>query len=408
VGIWYTKSEEWHQEINFYAVRPEAGLPGVVVIEGHVQGLANARALGKAGIQVIVVSEYNCLAHYSKYCKKFFKCPDYLSGEFIDFLIRLALKEGITDWALLPSNDHAVYNISGNIERLQRYYKIISPKPEIFESIYNKELLIKLCKSINVPVPLSWFPENREDVRISELKFPLLLKGKNGLTFYKKTGKKAMLIIAPENFEKILDSLFDKVPYSDIFLQNVVPVEKNKAVSFTSFSIDGEIKSYWMGVKMREHPIQFGTATYSRWTDIPELVDLAEKLLRKLSFTGVCEIEFLLDSRDNEYKLIEVNARTWLWVDMAIKSGINYPLMIYNYLNNIKMDYQLKGDAGSEWIHYLTDIPYCLAGIVNGNISLGEIIKSYRKLPSPAVFDITDIMPSFAEIALLPFLMLRR
>ncbi len=93
------------------------------------------------------------------------------------------------------------------LKGFRRYYKIISPKPEIFESIYNKELLIKLCQSINVPVPLSWFPENPEDVRISELKFPLLLKGKNGLTFYKKTGKKAMLIIAPENLEKILDSV---------------------------------------------------------------------------------------------------------------------------------------------------------------------------------------------------------
>ena len=170
-----------------------------------------------------------------RYCKKFFKCPDYLSDEFIDFLIKLALKEGIRDWVLLPSNDHAVYNISGNIERLQEYYKIISPEPEILESIYNKELLIKLCKSINVPVPLSWFPENPEDIRISELKFPLLIKGKNGLTFYKKTGKKALLINAPEDLEKISDSLFDNVPYTDIYLQNLVPVEKNKTVSFTCF-----------------------------------------------------------------------------------------------------------------------------------------------------------------------------
>ena len=133
-------------------------MQGVVVIEGHVQGLANTRALGKAGIPVIVVSEHNCLARYSRYCKKFFKCPGYLSDEFIDFLINLALSEGIKDWVLLPSNDHAVYNISGNMEKLQSHYKIISPEPEILDAIYNKELLIKLCQSIDIPVPLSWFP----------------------------------------------------------------------------------------------------------------------------------------------------------------------------------------------------------------------------------------------------------
>ena len=84
------------------------GLKGVVVIEGHVQGLANTRALGKAGISVIVVSEHNCLARYSRYCKKFIKCPGYLSSEFIDFLISLALSEGIDGWVLLPSNDHRI------------------------------------------------------------------------------------------------------------------------------------------------------------------------------------------------------------------------------------------------------------------------------------------------------------
>ena len=39
---------------------------GVVVIEGHVQGLTNTRILGKAGIPVIVVDAGNCLAKHSR------------------------------------------------------------------------------------------------------------------------------------------------------------------------------------------------------------------------------------------------------------------------------------------------------------------------------------------------------
>ncbi len=386
----------------------EAGLKGVVVIEGHVQGLANTRALGKEGIPVIVVSEHNCLARYSRYCKKFFICPDYLSVEFIDFLISLALSENIRDWVLLPSNDHAVYNISGNRERLQGCYKIISPEPEILTAIYNKELLIKLCQSIDVPVPLSWFPENPQKMRLNDFKFPLLIKGKNGLTFYKSLGRKAFLSDSPGNLMQLVDAITEKSPFSNVYFQNLLPIESNKPVSFTAFSIKGEIKSYWMGVKLREHPFQFGTATYSRRVDIPELIGSAEKLLSKLAFTGVCEIEFLLDSRDNEYKLIELNARTWLWIDLAIKSGVNYPMMIYNYLNKNEMDYSRTDNEGLEWIHYLTDIPFSLLGLLRGHYSLGEIIKSYSRLPEPAVFDSSDILPSFAEIALLPFLIFKR
>ena len=389
-------------------MKPVTLLPGVIIIEGHVQGLANTRALGKAGIPVIVVSEHNCLARYSRYCKKFFNCPEYLSIEFIDFLINLASIEGIRDWVLLPSNDHAVYNISEHIERLQDYYKIISPEPEIFEIVYNKELLITLCQSIDIPVPVSWFPEDREDINLSDLKFPVLIKGKNGLTFYKNLGRKAFLVESHENLKQTFETISGKIPFSNFYIQNLLPVEKNKVVSFTSFSINGEIKSYWMGVKVREHPHQFGTATYSLGVEIPELFGLAEKLLRKISFTGVCEIEFLLDPRDNEYKLIEVNARTWLWVDMAIKSGINYPVMVYNYLNKIDMVYPLQSKPGSEWMHYITDIPYSLAGIFTGHYTFREIIRSYSKLPSPAVFEFSDILPSIAEIALLPLLIFKR
>lgn len=389
-------------------MKTKAGLPGVVVIEGHVQGLANTRALGKAGIPVIVVSEFNSLAHYSRYCKKFLKCPPYLSEDFIDFLIDLAISESIKDWILFPSNDHAVFNISTHSERLRDHYRIISPGLKILNTIYNKELLIKLCQSIDIPVPESWFPETPDDIKLQKLKFPLLIKGKNGLTFYKRMGKKAYLVDSYEKLWQAVDLILEKCPFSGIYLQNLLPVEKCKPVSFTAFSIDGEIKAYWMGMKIREHPMHFGTATYSRNTYDPALIPLAEKLLGKLKFSGVCEIEFLFDPRDNKYKLIEVNSRTWLWVDMAIKSGINYPIMVYNYLNNIDMNYPCASDKSFEWIHYLTDIPYSLLGIVKGDYSFSEIIRSYSKLPSPAVFDSSDILPSFAEIVLMPLLILKR
>jgi len=76
--------------------------PGVVVIEGHVQGLANIRLLGQAGILVIVIDKDDCLAQYSKYCKAFYKCPDYLCEEFIDFLIRLNKAFNLQNWIIIP------------------------------------------------------------------------------------------------------------------------------------------------------------------------------------------------------------------------------------------------------------------------------------------------------------------
>lgn len=381
---------------------------GAVVIEGHVQGLANTRSLGREGIPVYVVSRHSCLAGYSKYCKKFFKCPDYLSYEFTQFLVELCRKENLNGWMLLPSNDHAVYNISINKAILEKYYKIISPDKDIFENIYNKENLINICKSIDIPVPTTWFPSVNSDIDYSVLVFPVLVKGKKGLSFYKKQGKKAFLAQDEQELKYIIDRIISDSTIEDIFIQNVLPFERQKPVSFTAFCIEGEIKTTWSGSKVREHPFHFGTATFSSSCDIPALKPYAESIIRHLRFTGVCEIEFMLDERDLSYKLIEINARTWLWVEMAIRSGINYPLFVYNYLNDIPVFYPLRPEKDVEWIHYLTDLPYSISGIIKGEYSLSEILETYKHEHIDAVYSRDDKLPSFAEFFLLPFLIFRR
>lgn len=386
----------------------QAGRKGAIVIEGHVQGLANTRALGEAGIPVIVLSEHNCLARYSRYCKKFFHCPPYISDNFISFLLDLAAKEDLKGWILLPSNDHAVFNISSNIDILQKYYRIISPGPEIIKYIYDKENLIHLCQGLEIPVPLSWFPGGLDTIPFSGLVYPVLVKGIRGLSFYKGTGRKAFAASGQKELKEILKNPGLEGESHNFYIQYQLPLEKNKAVSFTAFSINGEIKASWTGIKIREHPVRFGTSTYSKAIDVPELYPYAEKLLRTLCFTGVCEIEFLFDPGDGRYKLIEVNARTWLWVDMAIQSGVNYPLMIYNYLNSIEMNYPDKGYTECEWMHYITDIPFSLTGIASLHYNPIEILKSYLRAPRPAVFKLSDPLPSVAEVLLLPFLILKR
>ncbi|HON98654.1 MAG TPA: hypothetical protein PK222_10455, partial [Bacteroidales bacterium] len=122
--------------------------PGVIVIEGHIQGLANTRLLGKEGIPVIVIDKTDCVARNSRYCKKYFKCPDYQTEEFIDFLIKMNKAFNLENWLLLPSNDHAVYNISKNKNILSQYYKLITEDLDVIEKIYNKRKLIQIAEKV--------------------------------------------------------------------------------------------------------------------------------------------------------------------------------------------------------------------------------------------------------------------
>jgi predicted ATP-grasp superfamily ATP-dependent carboligase len=385
------------------------GKKGVVVIEGHVQGLANTRAFGEAGIPVIVVDRDICLAAFSRYCTKFIRCPDYKTVGFIDLLIMINETYKLDGWMLLPSNDHAVFSISSGISRLRKYYRILTPEFSTLLELYDKERLVRLAVNSNVPVARSYFPKDYSTLKGDKLRFPILVKGKFGLDFYKATGRKAFLVRSDSELKNVIERLTRIIPASSLFLQELIPSSETKTISVGVFSVAGDLKAYWMGEKIREHPARFGTATCARSVHIDELLPLVTRLLRNLSFTGICEIEFLKDPRDNEYKLIEINSRTWLWVGLARQCGINLPIYAFNYLNRIETIFPATYEQNRFWIHYLTDIPFGVVGAIRRIYNFADLLGDwFGESGSPAVFSLTDPLPSVMELVLLPYVILKR
>lgn len=354
-------------------------IPGAIIIEGHVQGLSNTRSLGEAGIPVYVVDKTNCIARYSKFCEKFFRCPDFIEDSFADFLLELAEKESLKDWVLIPSNDHAVFTIAKHKVSLEEHYKVITPSSDIINDIYDKSRLIKIAEDNRIPVPATYSIGVNANINMPESNYPVLLKGRFGLSFYKTFKKKAFLARNEDELRNILTSIRGLVDNDDILVQELIPSDgSNKTVSFTAFSVNGEIKAYWMGVKVREHPLEFGTATFTRSIYIRECYKQSIPLLKAINYSGVCEIEYLLDPKDNKYKLIEINARTWLWVGLAKACGVDYAKMIYDYVNNQKIIYPKDYLIGLNWINPVTDLFFSLLAILQRKIEFLDYIKMFH------------------------------
>lgn len=373
---------------------------GAIIIEGHVQGLSNTRSLGESGIPVFVVDKVNCIARYSRYCIKFFKCPDFIEDAFADFLIDLAIKENIKDWVLIPSNDHAVYTISKHKVRLEVYYKVITPGLEIIGSIYDKIKLLEIAEACGVPVPLTQnFKTPYESLR-PELKFPLITKGRNGLSFYRHMRKKALLAVDEPDLRAHLHLIDEKYEISKCFTQELIPFNgTNKTISFTAFCVRGEIKAHWAGIKLREHPLQFGTATFAQSIYVEECYTQSVPLLKALNYTGVCEVEYLFDPRDGQYKLIEINARTWLWVGLAKACGVDYAKMIYDYVNGNDYHYPSSYPSDVKWFNPISDIVYAIASLFKGYLKPGQYFDSVcRGQKINALFTKGDMKPGFAYV----------
>lgn len=373
---------------------------GAIVIEGHVQGLSNTRSLGEAGIPVYVVDKVNCIARYSSYCKKFFRCPDFIEDTFADFLIDLAVKENIKDWVLIPSNDHAVYTLSKHKVRLDVYYKVITPGLEIIGNIYDKIKLLEIAEACGVPVPLTQNFKSPYELLRSELKFPLITKGRNGLSFYRNLRKKALLAEDEPDLRAQLHLIDEKYEIPKCFTQELIPFDgTNKTISFTAFCVQGEIKAHWTGVKLREHPLQFGTATFAQSVHVEECYTQSVPLLKALNYTGACEVEYLFDPRDGKYKLIEINARTWLWVGLAKACGVDYAKMIYDFANGIEPDYPTSYEVGVKWFNPISDTIFALQAMLKGQLKPVAYAKTlFNHKMVNALFVRYDLSPGFAYL----------
>jgi predicted ATP-grasp superfamily ATP-dependent carboligase len=354
--------------------------------------LANTRLLGKAGIPVIVVDKDNCVARYSRYCKAYHKCPDYLSDDFAEFLIRLHRAFGLQDWLLLPSNDHAVHTIARNKAKLSKCFKVITEDLDVIEKIYNKRELLDIARQADIPIPATVMPE-QENPKSVDLRYPILIKGNQGLSFYKRFKLKALMLNSTEELEKVWDTALQGAEPAEYFVQEVIPNE-HKTVSVTVFAENGSIYSYWMGVKLREHPVTFGTATCCKSVFEEDMLELSKKLIKELDYTGVCEIEWLRDSRDGTPKLIEINARTWLWVGLAAKCGVDYPNIIYDYAQKGILPEPIEYEKDVIWLNIYTDLIYSTQMILKRMDSPKAILKSYKKF-SEATWDTQDPLPFF-------------
>lgn len=354
--------------------------PGAIIIEGHVQGLSNTRSLGEAGIPVYVVDTYNCIARYSKYCTKFLLCPDFKKDEFAGFLIELAKSENLKGWILIPSNDHAVRTLSNNRSLLEKYYKVLAPDPAVLENIYDKQMLLKLAERTGIPIPVTYCFKTIPEKLPYDLVFPIIFKGRYGLSFYKGTGKKVFMAGDENSFRKMFQIVSQNIEPGEILIQEFIPFNKNiKTISFTAYCEKGSIKTFWMGEKVREHPVRFGTATFAKSIFEEKCYLNSKPLLEALKYSGICEIEYLRDPRDGEYKLIEINARTWLWVGLARACGVDFVKIAYDAANGLNPEFPANYIKNKSWINPFTDTIYSIIGILKGQITIKSYFASMRR-----------------------------
>lgn len=200
------------------------------------------------------------------------------------------------------------------------------------------------------------------------------------------------------------------MPPTELMVQELIPEGADVLYSLGCHFKNGRSRGHVVTHRMRQHPMDFGRATtLAETVDIPELEVLGSRLLRGANYEGLAEVEFMLDTRDHAYKVLEVNPKVWGCHTLAGRAGVDLPFLFYQDVLGEPIADVSTFATGVKWVRPITDVPTALSEMLRRRLGLREYFASIRGAKEIAP-DLSwdDPAPFVAEFLLIPYLWAKR
>jgi D-aspartate ligase len=326
-------------------------MPGVLVFNCHITGLAVARSLGRRGVPVIGLDQdENGYGLHSRYTTLAGRCPYPLEDEraFIDLLMEIGatLKRKAV---LFPCLDEWVFAVARNASELGEYFILPFSDIETVERILDKNSLYRKCEERGIPIPRTFYiGEQTPEQVASEVSFPCIVKPALQREFTNEFGEK---VLRAETRAAFL-ALCERAGHHPLLAQEIVGAGVDSFYSLCSYiGRDGQAKGVFVGRKLEQYPPDFGTACLvdSRYVD--EIVERGVDILRQFGYHGISEVEFIYDEPSGDFKLLDINTRVWKWIGLPIQAGIDLPWLAYADAVFGKVDVAGRQRDGLRWVY---------------------------------------------------------
>jgi len=382
---------------------------GAIIIGGEHPGLGIARSLGRRGIPICVIDDQHSVSQFSKYVTRVVRVKD-LRDEHktVESVLEVGQRYGLKGWVLFPTRDETVAAFSRNRDRLAKFFRVTTAGWETVRWAWDKKNTYDLAEELGLPVPHTYNPRTERELADLYSRLPLALKPAVKENFFYATGAKAWRADTPDQLNELFRKAAQQIRPEEILIQEIIPGDGQRQYSYCAFFRDGEALSTLVAKRLRQHPREFGrAATYVETIEHPEVEELSERFLRAIDYYGLVELEFKQDPRDGQFKLLDVNARTWGFHSIGLPAGVDFPYLLYADQVGKPVD-RCRARAGVGWLRAVTDFPTAAADLWAGELSLGAYWRSLRHTRAESVFCLQDPLPSAAEVLMLPYLVTKK
>lgn len=305
-------------------------LPSKVLVLGDDTRsfLAIVRSLARQGIEVhagpfdftspALTSSMITRTHWLPYCFED-------GSEWIEAVRALLARERFD--LVVACDERTILALDRHRDQFSHLCKLAIPDREDIEVLFDKNNTRQLAQSVDVPVAsgrLLRETDTAEDI-IAEVGLPVVLKPRQSYSLdslYMRSNAQILTDVEAVS-QALSETSADRFIFESFF--------EGYGVGVSVLAREGRILQAFQHARVHESSV--GGSSYRRSEALdPELEGAAERMLRRLRYSGLAMFEFRRRSDGSGFILLEVNARPWGSMPFPVALGVDFPFAWYRML----------------------------------------------------------------------------
>jgi predicted ATP-grasp superfamily ATP-dependent carboligase len=272
-----------------------------------------------------------------------------MSDDYLNYLKELLERTGVC--VLISSHDGTIAMLRRHREQLEQRARLALASEAALTIAVNKERTLALASELGIRVPLSRVMTGVDELPLAlkEIGLPAVIKPSESWICAGSQGARvaAQLVTTADEARNAVTEL---TRFGAAVLFQELLSGAREAVSL--LYAGGEMHARFAQWAKRTAPPLGGESVLRQSIAVPpDIGSQAERLVREINLEGYSEVEFRRDSGGIPY-LMEINPRLSASVEVAVRSGVDFPYLLYQWASGGPVD-RVEGYRVGVWMRYL-------------------------------------------------------
>ena len=355
---------------------------------------------------MVAEASQRALAASSRFCQKFLQYPDPRTcpDEFCHWIEVVAGR--CAGAVFLPMTDLTVPLVLRMRNELKGIRTVL-PSSGAYQAVTDKYRLFELASAAGVKAPRTTIVSrlNFSDLQAKGWSYPVVVKPRQSVMRLKSGVQKRSVRYAM-SWNDVLqiakETLLDDT--DELLVQEYI---RGRGAGVFALYEKGNARFFFAHQRLRETPPSGGVSVLCESVPLPEEgVTAIRSILDPLQWNGVAMMEFKIDDTGHLW-LIEVNARFWGSLQLAVDCNADFPWYAYQIAVGISPSVESQYVVGEQLRWWLGDLgnlytrlrsPYWTPTIAHKIRALAEFSIPWRPRMHYEFFRLNDPRPSFAAL----------